>query len=70
MFKKKKENHLDSMFCLLTGNRLLDACTIAADNQDYRLALLIAQSTGGNKTFRDMVNKQINEWLMSGVCFI
>jgi hypothetical protein len=55
------------MFCLLTGNRLLDACTIAADNQDYRLALLMTQASGGSKAFRDMVNKQINEWLMSGV---
>ena len=57
------------MFCLLTGNRLLDACMMAADNQDYRLALLISQATGGSKVFRDMVNKQINEWLMSGVIF-
>lgn len=55
------------MFCLLTGNRLLEACKMASDNLDYRLALMMSQSSGGSKTFRDMITKQINEWLMSGV---
>jgi hypothetical protein len=52
---------------LLTVNRLLDACKLAADCKEYRLALLLAQSSGGNESFRTIVKKQIKEWLISGV---
>lgn len=65
-FHKNKDNHMNSIFSMLTGNRLLDACKLATDCQDYRLALLLAQSSGGNETFRNMIKKQIKEWLISG----
>jgi len=65
-FNKNKENHLNSIFSLLSANRLLDACKLAADCKDYRLALLLAQSSGGNEAVRSMVKKQIKEWIISG----
>ena len=63
---KNKDSYLNSIFSLLTGNRLLDACSVAADNQDYRLALLLSQSSGGNSSFRTMMRKQLTDWLSSG----
>lgn len=63
---KNKDSHLNSIFSLLTGNRLLEACKLAAECHDYRLAMLLAQSSGGNEKFRTMVKKQIDEWLNSG----
>ncbi len=66
-FNKSKDNHLSSIFSMLTANRVLDACRLAADSRDYRLAMLLAQASGGSATFRDMVRKQIREWMTSGV---
>lgn len=64
---QNKDSYLNSIFSLLTGNRLLDACNIAAENQDFRLALLLAQSSGGNNLFREMIRKQLKDWHISGV---
>ncbi len=66
-FNKCKDSHLNSIFSLLTANRLLDACRLAADSHDYRLAMLLAQTSGGSQIFRDMIRKQIKEWMASGV---
>jgi nuclear pore complex protein Nup98-Nup96 len=58
---------LNAVFSLLTGNRLLDACTTSVENRDFRLALLLSQSSGGNDTTRDMIRKQLNDWNSSNV---
>ncbi|CAF0852273.1 unnamed protein product [Brachionus calyciflorus] len=64
-FNKNKENYLSAIFSYLSGNRLLDACNVAIENSDYRLALLISQSSGSNDTVRTMMKKQLNEWFNS-----
>jgi nuclear pore complex protein Nup98-Nup96 len=64
---KNKENYLNSIFSYLTGNRILDACNVAIENNDFRLALLISQSSGGNDTVRTMVKKQLKEWFTCSV---
>jgi hypothetical protein len=51
----------------LSGNRLLDACNTAVDNRDFRLALLLSQSSGSNDTTRLTMRKQLNEWHTSNV---
>ena len=66
-FNKSKDNYLNSIFSMLTANRVLEACRLAADSHDYRLAMLLAQSSGGSGMFRDMIRKQIREWMASGV---
>jgi hypothetical protein len=67
-------NYLNSIFSMLTGNRVMNACLSAVDNQDFRLALLLSQSSsgashggggGGNDIFRSMIKKQLNEWYQS-----
>ncbi len=64
---QNKDNYLSSIFSLLTGNRLLEACNLAVENQDYRLALLLCQSSGGNDSVRAMIRKQLSEWQTSNV---
>ena len=64
---KNKENYLCAIFSHLTGNRLLDACNKAVDNLDFRLALLLSQSSGGNDITREMIRKQLNDWHSSTV---
>ena len=66
--------YLQSIFSMLTVNRVMDACLTAVDNGDFRLALLLSQSThggggggGGNETVRRMIKKQLNEWSTSQV---
>ena len=64
---QNKDNYLSSVFNLLTGNRILDACQTAVENQDFRMALLLAQSSGGNFSMRQMINQQVADWFRSGV---
>ena len=64
---QSKENYLSSIFSLMTANRLLDACQTAVDNNDFRLALLLSQSSGSNESVRAMLRKQLNEWFTSNV---
>ena len=69
--------YLQSIFSLLTANRVMDACLSAAENGDFRLALLLSQSCssvsshgaagGGNETMRAMIKKQLAEWSTSNV---
>ncbi len=58
---------MNAIFSLLSGNRLVESCSQAVDNSDYRLALLLAQA-GSNNTLRDMCKEQLKEWHHSGVC--
>jgi hypothetical protein len=51
---------LSSIFSLLTANRVLEACQLAAECHEYRLALLLAQSSGANDKLRAMVKKQVS----------
>jgi hypothetical protein len=67
--------YLQAIFSMLTVNRVMDACLTAVDNGDFRLALLLSQSThggggggGGNETVRRMIKKQLDEWSTSQVC--
>ena len=66
---KKHENtsYLNSIFSMLTGNRIIDACLFAIDNKDYRLALLLSQGGGGcgNDKIRQMIKNQLDEWSTS-----
>ena len=66
MLNKNDDNYLNAIFSLLTGNRILDACNQAIENNDYRLALLLAQA-GSNDMVRNIIKKQISDWLSSHV---
>jgi nuclear pore complex protein Nup98-Nup96 len=60
---KGKENYLNCIFSLLSANRLLEACLLATDQRDMRLALLLSQCSGGGSTqVRNLIRKQIKEW--------
>ena len=65
---KGKESYLSSIFSLMSGNRLIEACVLAAEHRDYRLALILAQSAGSNNAVRAMLKKQLKEWIISSVC--
>ena len=71
----KDNSYLHAVFSMLTANRVMDACLTAVENGDFRLALLLSQSTnggggggGGNETVRRMIMKQLDEWSTSQVC--
>lgn len=45
----------------------MEACNLAIENMDFRLSLLISQSSGGNDLVRTMIRKQLKEWSNSDV---
>lgn len=54
-------NYLQNLLKLLTAHKVTEACELAFGNGDMNLALLLAQTGGGN-TVRALVSKQLQSW--------
>ncbi|NXX51457.1 NUP98 protein, partial [Tricholaema leucomelas] len=54
-------HHLDSVFSYLTGRRVGEACRLAQQSGDHRLALLLSQ-LAGSQPVRDLLTMQLVDW--------
>ncbi|NXF89899.1 NUP98 protein, partial [Eubucco bourcierii] len=54
-------HHLDSVFSYLTGKRVGEACRLAQQSGDHRLALLLSQ-LAGSQPVRDLLTMQLVDW--------
>ena len=55
-----------SIFSYLSGRNISEACTIAQESGDHRLALLMAQAAG-SQIPRHMLAQQLDGWAELGV---
>ncbi|CAH0385420.1 unnamed protein product [Bemisia tabaci] len=55
------EQQVSSVFHLLTGKKILEACEMAISQGDYNLSLLISQ-VGSNNAVRVLASKQLMQW--------
>ncbi|KAK7096689.1 nuclear pore complex protein Nup98-Nup96-like [Littorina saxatilis] len=62
----KTEGHLEGIMAHLSGRQVGEACSLAQDAGDDRLALLLAQAAGSNVP-RQMVAVQLAKWAEMGV---
>ncbi|XP_060682361.1 nuclear pore complex protein Nup98-Nup96 isoform X1 [Hemiscyllium ocellatum] len=54
-------SHVDGVFSYLTGKRISEACKLAQQSGDHRLALLLAQAAGSQQV-RELLNLQLADW--------
>uniref|UniRef100_A0A663M320 Nuclear pore complex protein Nup98-Nup96 n=1 Tax=Athene cunicularia TaxID=194338 RepID=A0A663M320_ATHCN len=63
-------NHVEAVFSCLTGKRIGEACRLAQQSGDHRLALLLAQ-LAGSQPLRDLLTMQLVDWhRLQADCFI
>ncbi|XP_078078802.1 nuclear pore complex protein Nup98-Nup96 isoform X2 [Mustelus asterias] len=55
------KSHVDAVFSYLTGKRISEACKLAQQSGDHRLALLLAQAAGGHQV-RELLSMQLADW--------
>ncbi|KAM6342136.1 nuclear pore complex protein Nup98-Nup96 isoform 2-T3 [Podargus strigoides] len=66
----QRDNHIEAVFSCLTGKRIGEACRLAQQSGDHRLALLLAQLTG-SQPVRDLLTMQLVDWhRLQADCFI
>ena len=58
---QQPEGHLQGILAYLSGRQISEACSLAQDAGDDRLALLLAQAAGSDLT-RQMVAVQLAKW--------
>lgn len=58
---QQPEGHLQGILAYLSGRQISEACSLAQDAGDDRLALLLAQAAGSDVT-RQMVAVQLAKW--------
>lgn len=58
---KDRKDYLSALFCHLTGKQISEACHLALDSYDHRLALLLSQA-GVNYIVKKLINKQLMNW--------
>ncbi|XP_065279525.1 nuclear pore complex protein Nup98-Nup96 [Emys orbicularis] len=64
------ENHIEAMFSYLTGKRISEACRVAQQSGDHRLALLLSQLVGSQQV-RELLTMQLVDWHgLQADCFI
>ncbi|KAM9781649.1 nuclear pore complex protein Nup98-Nup96 isoform X2 [Syngnathus typhle] len=56
-----KERRTEAVFSYLTGNRISEACRLAQEEGDHRLALLLSQAAGSQYS-RDLLALQLADW--------
>ena len=61
------QGHLQAILSSLTGKQIKEACQIAQDAGDHKLALLLSQAVGSFMP-RQIISKQLEEWIELGVC--
>ncbi|NXA43427.1 NUP98 protein, partial [Eudromia elegans] len=54
-------SHVDAVFSCLTGRRIGEACKLAQQSGDHRLALLLSQ-LAGSQPIRDLLTMQLVDW--------
>ncbi|XP_050771430.1 nuclear pore complex protein Nup98-Nup96 isoform X2 [Gymnogyps californianus] len=63
-------NHVEAVFSCLTGKRIGEACRLAQQSGDHRLALLLSQ-LAGSQPIRDLLTMQLVDWhRLQADCFI
>ncbi|XP_065058419.1 nuclear pore complex protein Nup98-Nup96-like [Rhopilema esculentum] len=62
--KTKDSGHLDAIFSLLSARKIREACELACQNREYRLALLLSQASG-DLQMKHLLRKQLDEWKTS-----
>jgi len=63
--KAEDDGHLDTIFCLLTGQQIEKACKVACDHREYRMALLLSQASGDSQ-IKHLLREQLGEWIKQG----
>ncbi|XP_071847086.1 nuclear pore complex protein Nup98-Nup96-like isoform X3 [Apostichopus japonicus] len=59
--KFKDLGNIEAVFSLLTGHQIAEACEVAQQSGDHRLALLLAQA-GSTREARQLVTAQLVDW--------
>ncbi|XP_050416506.2 nuclear pore complex protein Nup98-Nup96 isoform X1 [Patella vulgata] len=59
--KFKTNAHLEAIFSHLTGGQIAEACLLAQQSGDHRLALLLAQSAGSCIS-KQLLEQQLQDW--------
>ncbi|XP_069930615.1 nuclear pore complex protein Nup98-Nup96 isoform X16 [Oryctolagus cuniculus] len=66
----QKDNPVEAVFSYLTGNRIGEACSLAQQTGDHRLALLLSQLVG-SQSVRELLTMQLVDWhQLQADCFI
>uniref|UniRef100_A0A8C0AUT4 Nuclear pore complex protein Nup98-Nup96 n=1 Tax=Buteo japonicus TaxID=224669 RepID=A0A8C0AUT4_9AVES len=66
----RHSNHIEAVFSCLTGKRIGEACRLAQQSGDHRLALLLSQ-LAGSQPIRDLLTMQLVDWhRLQADCFI
>ncbi|XP_006032139.1 nuclear pore complex protein Nup98-Nup96 isoform X2 [Alligator sinensis] len=66
----RHDNHIEAVFSYLTGKRISEACRLAQQSGDYRLALLLSQLVGSQEV-RELLTMQLVDWhRLQADCFI
>ncbi|XP_062423496.1 nuclear pore complex protein Nup98-Nup96 isoform X5 [Rhea pennata] len=66
----RHDNHVEAVFSCLTGKRISEACRLAQQSGDHRLALLLSQ-LAGSQPIRDLLTMQLVDWhRLQADCFI
>ncbi|XP_014445902.1 nuclear pore complex protein Nup98-Nup96 isoform X6 [Tupaia chinensis] len=66
----QKDSPVEAVFSYLTGNRISEACSLAQQSGDHRLALLLSQLVG-SQSVRELLTMQLVDWRqLQADCFI
>ncbi|KAM8815768.1 nuclear pore complex protein Nup98-Nup96 isoform 5-T5 [Rhynchonycteris naso] len=66
----RKDNPVEAVFSYLTGKRISEACSLAQQSGDHRLALLLSQLVG-SQSIRELLTMQLVDWhQLQADCFI
>ncbi|XP_066106821.1 nuclear pore complex protein Nup98-Nup96 isoform X4 [Saccopteryx bilineata] len=66
----RKDNPVEAVFSYLTGKRISEACCLAQQSGDHRLALLLSQLVG-SQSIRELLTMQLVDWhQLQADCFI
>ncbi|XP_069748351.1 nuclear pore complex protein Nup98-Nup96 isoform X2 [Narcine bancroftii] len=55
------KSHVDAVFSYLSGKRISEACKLAQQSGDHRMALLLAQACG-SLPVRELLSRQLADW--------
>ena len=59
---RSRNDKLDEIYALLSGNQRLEACDTAQANSDHYLAMMISLASGPNLTFGQLIQNQLERW--------
>ncbi|XP_032114786.1 nuclear pore complex protein Nup98-Nup96 isoform X1 [Sapajus apella] len=66
----QKNSPVEAVFSYLTGKRISEACSLAQQSGDHRLALLLSQFVG-SQSIRELLTMQLVDWhQLQADCFI